>query len=85
MWTGAHALGQTDRSYADGFVGLGVGVLLGRFGNKMKLGLIQHFPCQHAADAKPTAVERFLTIKFETLLGTCNEELFLKICKALGQ
>ena len=41
VWTGTHALGQTDRSYADGFVGLSVGVLLGRFGNKLKLGLIQ--------------------------------------------
>ena len=34
VWTGTHALGQTDRSYADGFVGLSVGVLLGRFGTK---------------------------------------------------
>ena len=34
VWTGTHALGQTDRSYADGFVGLRVGVLLGRSGTK---------------------------------------------------
>ena len=48
VWTGTHALGQTDRSYADGFVRLSVGVLLGRFGNKLKVALIAYFPCQHA-------------------------------------